>query len=185
MKKHSLAFIDLETTGLDPEKHEIIEIGCLIARQVAQPDGKQGAKVEVIEDFEIKVKPIHLETSEPEALRINGYNDADWLFAVDLKKALEMLAEKTKDCIMVGLNVAFDWSFLEKAFAETGVENKMHFHKLEVMSMAFAKLYNDPRAEKFSLRALAEYYGIENPKAHTALADIRTTFEVYKKILEI
>ena len=181
MKKHNLAFIDLETTGLRPEKHEIIEIGCLIARQI--PQSGKGPKIEFVTDFEIKVKPTHLETAEPEALRINGYNDADWLFAAGLKNALEELADKTKDCIMVGLNVAFDWSFLEKAFADTGVENKMHFHKLEIMSMAFAKLYDDPIAERFSLRALGDYYKIENPKAHTALADIRTTFEVYKKLI--
>jgi len=33
MKKHPLAFIDLETTGLNPDTHEIIEIGCLVVRQ--------------------------------------------------------------------------------------------------------------------------------------------------------
>lgn len=181
MKKHNLAFIDLETTGLDPERQEIIEIGCLIAKQI--PQSGKGNRVEFVEDFAIKVKPTHLETAEPEALRINGYNDADWLFAADLKNALEKLADKTKDCIMVGVNVAFDWDFLEHAFAQTGVENKMHFHKLEIMSMAFAKLYADPVAERFSLRALADYYKIENPQAHTALADIRTTFEIYKKLI--
>ena len=30
MKKHNLAFIDIEATGLDVSKHEIIEIGCII-----------------------------------------------------------------------------------------------------------------------------------------------------------
>ena len=28
MRKHNLAFIDIETTGLNVIKHEIIEIGC-------------------------------------------------------------------------------------------------------------------------------------------------------------
>lgn len=183
MKKHNLAFIDLETTGLNPEKHEIIEIGCIIAKQIPQAVG--GAKVEIIEEFELKVRPEHIETAEPEALRVNGYNDADWLFAVDLKKAIEMLAEKTKDCVMVGLNVAFDSEFLDHAFFKTGVKNEMHFHKIEVMSMAFAKLYHEADVQRFSLHYLAEHFGVKNENAHTALADIRTTFEVYKKILGI
>ncbi|MEK9183615.1 MAG: exonuclease domain-containing protein [Patescibacteria group bacterium] len=34
MKKHNLAFTDLETTGLDAHKHEIIEIGCIVAKQI-------------------------------------------------------------------------------------------------------------------------------------------------------
>ena len=29
-KKTKLTFIDLETTGLDPEKHEILEIGGVV-----------------------------------------------------------------------------------------------------------------------------------------------------------
>ena len=29
MRKHDLAFIDIETTGLSVVEHEIIEIGCL------------------------------------------------------------------------------------------------------------------------------------------------------------
>lgn len=33
MKKHNLAFVDTETTGLDFDKHEIISIGCVIASQ--------------------------------------------------------------------------------------------------------------------------------------------------------
>ena len=40
MKKHNLAFIDLETTGLDPDKQEMIELGCVVARQVANPSGR-------------------------------------------------------------------------------------------------------------------------------------------------
>lgn len=182
MKKHNLAFIDIETTGLNPDRHEIIELAGIIVRQI--PQMGKGAKVEAVEEFEIKIKPEHLETAEPEALRINGYNDADWLFATDLTSAMKLVAGKTKDCVLVGLNIAFDASFLDHAFRKTGVKNEMHFHRIEVMSMAFAKLYDSPLAERFSLKALAEYFKIENAKAHTALSDIRTTFEVYKKLIE-
>lgn len=183
MKKHTLAFIDLETTGLNPATHEIIEVAGIIVRQVPRAD--RGAGLDVVEEFELKVKPTRLETAEPDALRINGYNDADWLFAADLHQAMKLVAEKTKDCILVGLNIAFDAAFLEAGFRAAGVANEMHFHTIEIMSMAFAKLYDDQRVSRFSLRALAEYFGIENPRAHTALADIRTTFEVYKRLLDI
>ena len=181
MKKHNLAFIDLETTGLNPEKHEIIEIGCLIARQ--KDRGVQGPLVEKIEEFEIKVKPTHIETADREALRICGYNEADWVFAVDLKQALLQLAEMTKSSIMVGHNVSFDWVFLEKAFEETGVSPEFHYHKIDTIALSFAKLYDNPDAQKFSLRALCELLNIKNEKAHTALSDVRATFELYKKLL--
>ncbi len=183
MKKHNLAFIDLETTGTDPERHEIVEIGCLIAKQVPRP-GK-GPTVEMIEAFDIKVQPEHIETAEPEALQINGYNSADWLFAVSLPQALKMLADKTGGAIMVAQNVTFDWNFLNKAFAKTGIANPMHFPKIDLISMAFAKLYHDERVQRFGLGALTDHFGLKNDQAHTALADIKVTFEIYKKLLDL
>ena len=182
MKKHPLAFIDLETTGLDPERHEIIEIGCIIARQSPRPG--MGPSVEKVEEFEIKVKPEHIETADKEALRISGYAEGDWLFASDLKQAMTVLSEKTHDAIMVGQNVSFDWGFLEKAWGKTGIPHSMDYHKLDTMSLAYAKLYDKDDAQKFSLRALCDHFGVKNERAHTALSDIRATFEVYKKLLD-
>ncbi|MEK7505003.1 MAG: 3'-5' exonuclease [Patescibacteria group bacterium] len=183
MKRHNLAFIDLETTGLDPEKHEIIELACLLAKQIPNP-GK-GPKLELIEEFEFKIKPKHLETAEQMALNKNGYNDADWLFAADLEQVLKTLSDKAVGASMVAHNVTFDWNFLNKAFSTTGIPNKMHYHRIDTMSMAFTKLYHDDRAQAFSLGALADFFGLKNDRAHTALADIRTTFELYKKLLGV
>ncbi len=183
MKRHNLAFIDLETTGLDPRKHEIIEIGGLIVKQI--PEAGRGPALEVISEFEFKVKPKNLELADPEALRINGYNDAEWLFAVDLEQALKVLAEKAAGANIVGQNVIFDWLFLQEAFAKTGITNTMHYHKIDVIPMAFAKFYHDDQMQNFNLRALAEKLGVKNERAHTALADVKTTFEIYKKLLDI
>jgi len=182
MKKRNLAFIDLETTGLDAEKHEIIEIGCIIARQI--PCEGKGCGLEVIAELDLKVKPEHIETSDPESLKINGYHEADWMFAVSLDQAMKALAEKTEGAILVAQNVSFDWLFLEKAFVKTGVPNKMDFHRLDLISMAYAKLYHDEHARRFSLRALCEHFGIKNENAHSAMADIRAEFEIYKRLIE-
>ena len=181
MKKHPLAFIDLETTGLNPDKHEIIEIGCLLVRQPVSV----GGTFDVIDELDLKVKPSHLETAEPEALRINGYNDADWIFAVDLPQALTVLAKKTDGAIMVAQNVTFDWSFLHRGFESTGVQNRMYFPKIDIISLAFGKLYNDLRVERYNLRELARFFNVENEKAHSAMSDIKTTFEVYKKLIAL
>lgn len=182
MKKHTLAFIDLETTGTNPYKHEIIEIGCLLARQTPVPD--RGAKVEFIEDFDFRVKPTHIATADPEALRINGYNESDWLFASDLKPALQTLVDKTADTIMIAQNITFDWSFLSRAFFEVGVEPKFHYHRIDLMSMAFMKLYHLEAVQRFSLWALAEYFGVKQERAHTALDDARVSYQIYCKLIQ-
>lgn len=179
MRKRNLAFIDTETTGLSLDKHEIIEIGCVLVSQ--DDNGKPGFKK--LEEFEFKIKPEHIETADPIALKINGYNETDWADAVSLNSALEILSQKTEDAIMVGHNVSFDYSFLEKSFEKTGIKNKMHYHKLDTISIAFAKLYEIKDIEKFSLRYLCEYFGVVNEKAHTALADARATFEIFVKLM--
>lgn len=183
MKKHNLAFIDLETTGFDPVNQDIIELGCIVAEQIPRP-GK-GNDLKILHEIEFKIQPLNIAAADPEALRINGYNSADWLFAVTLEQALKALNEKVADAIMVGQNVTFDWLFLQEAYKKTGIKNPMHYHKLDLIPMAFAKHYHDDKLQYFSLKNLADYYGIKNEKAHTALADIRTTFEIYKKLVGI
>jgi DNA polymerase-3 subunit epsilon len=181
MKKYRLAFVDTETTGLSPQKHEIIEIACVLAEQVDRPG--RGPELKFIEEFEIKVKPLRIQDAEPEALRINGYNETDWLFAVDLKNALELLSKKAEGAIMVSHNMAFDFAFLDKAFQDTGVKNLMHYQKMDTISIAFAKLYDKAEHDKYSLRYLCEIFNIKNEKAHTALSDTKALFEVYKKLM--
>ncbi|MCA9352630.1 3'-5' exonuclease [Patescibacteria group bacterium] len=179
MKNKNLAFIDIETTGFNVEQHEIIEIGCVI---VKQQDGQPG---DTVEEFELKVKPERLDAADPEALSVNGYNESEWLFAMNLEQAMKVFAEKTKDCIFVAHNVAFDWSFIAKAFAITGVENQLYYAKIDTISFALAKLHNNQMVTKYSLSALCEYFGIVNERAHTALADARATVEVYNKLLAL
>lgn len=181
MKIHNLAFIDTETTGTDPNKHEIIELAVIVVKQT-QRDGK-GPKIEIVEECEWKIKPEHIENAEEAALRVNGYNEVDWMFAVDRKKAMEEFSKKTQSCTFVSHNLVFDYAFVTKAFEETGVENRMHYAKLDTISIAFARLYDAPTADKFSLRALCELLKVENSKAHTALADTKALVEVYKKLM--
>jgi DNA polymerase III epsilon subunit-like protein len=183
MKIHNLAFIDTETTGTDPNKHEIIELAVIIARQISN-EGK-GPTLEIIEEFEWKIKPEHIERADEQALRVNGYNEVDWMFASELKRVMEEFAKKTASAIFVSHNVTFDYAFVQKAFEETGVENNMHYAKLDTISIAFARLYDAPQADRFSLRALCELLKVENSKAHSALSDTRALVECYKKLMKI
>src|SRR5690606_12206909 len=121
----------------------------------------------------------------PEALRINGYNESDWLFALDLNQAMQAIADKTAGAILVAFNTPFDSAFLEAGFEKTDIKNPMHYHKIDVMPIAFTKLYHDNRIQYFNLKTLVDHYGLTNEKAHTALADIKVTFELYKRLLEI
>lgn len=173
MKKHNLVFLDIESTGLDLTKHEIIEIGFVITTP----------RLKVLEEFAIKIKPERIQDADPVSLKVNHYDPTDWRGATSLKEAIEVVSEKTKDCILVGQNVAFDSGFLNVAFERTGIPNRMHYHKLDTISIAWAKLHRNPKIKSFSLREMCLYFGIKNEKAHTALSDARATFELYKKLM--
>ena len=175
MRKHNFAFIDIETTGLNLIKHEIIEIGCIITTPTLQ----------IIEEFEIKIKPEHIENADPVALKVNHYNEEDWKDAYTLEKAIKIFSKKIKDCIMIGHNVAFDSGFLEYVFNKNNLINTMYYHKLDTISVAWAKLHKDPALEHFSLRELCVRFDIKNKKAHTGLGDACATFELYKKLMEL
>jgi DNA polymerase-3 subunit epsilon len=175
MRKHNFAFIDIETTGLNLLKHEIIEIGCVLATST----------LEVIEEFELKIKPEHIEDADPIALKVNHYNSNDWEKAYDLEEAIKIFSSKVTDCIMVGHNVAFDAGFLEYTFNKIQIQNTMHYHKLDTISLAWAKFHNDPNIEHLSLRELCIHFDIKNERAHSALPDARATFELYKKLMNL
>lgn len=177
MRDKKIAFIDVETTGFDPLKHEIVEIGCLIAKQ------NEKGEYEELESFEVKVKPEHIETASPDALRVNGYNEADWLFAHTQAEAFKLLAQKCDGCVLAAQNTPFDYSFLIAGFMKNGIPDPFFFAKIDTISLAFLRFRKDPTMTSFSLRSLCERYGIKNEKAHTALADVRATFEVFKCLM--
>lgn len=183
MKKHILAFVDLETTGLDPFKHEILEVGIVLAEQRADLFGKQ--YLELLSEHEIQLLPEHIETADPKALEVNKYHARDWSQALPQKEGLLKVIEILGGTIFVAQNVGFDWAFLQHAVTAhaLSIERDVHYHKLDLASMVFGKLYHEPKLSKFSLREMAQYFGVTNQDAHTALADARATFEVCKKLL--
>lgn len=173
-----LAFVDIETTGLDSEKGEIIELGVVIAKL-------KDDTLTVIDELDLKIAPKHIETADAQALRINGYNEADWIFAVSIEDALATFIKKTEGAIFVAHNITFDYGFIEANLKRYGLENKMHYHKLDTLAMAFGILQNNDDMGKLSLRALCEKYGVQNKKAHSAFADAYATYEVFKNLLKL
>lgn len=182
MRTNNLAFIDTETTGLNFDKHEIIELSGIIVSQVGVLEGNP--QFEIIDEFNMKIKPERIEDADPIALKINHYNEEEWEDAVSLQDAISVFIEKTQKTILVGHNIAFDWAFLEKSLHRTGLQSRFqHYHMLDTISIAYAKLHGNDGIDRFSLHALCEYFKIENKKEHSALADVHATFELYKKLM--
>lgn len=167
-----LAFVDLETTGLSVDEHEIIEIGVIIYNQDTQ---------EIEKEWETKIAPTRIETASKKALQINGYINSPELYIGKLKSALIKFNSLVKDCIVTGQNTKFDLKFIEKSMKEFGIEPSFDFRSLDLISLAWFAV-KDTGAKNLSLHYLCEHFGVCNVGSHSALTDCRRTFGLYKKL---
>jgi len=176
LRQRPLIFLDIESTGLEIQKHEIIEIGAL------KVDQKKPFKI--LEEFNIKVKPTNLEVADKEALKIVGFTPEDWKDAVSLKEALEALDKFADGGVLAGYNVSFDWGILDRAYYLQGRTDPFYYHRLDVMPMAYLKLFSKKSLTRFSLGEICRHFKIERKVAHQALADAKVTYLVFKKLMK-
>jgi len=173
MGSRPIAITDLETTGIDPRRHEIIEMGLLVVDQNS---------LGVMESLDLKVRPEHLKTASPNALLLNGYNEDDWIDAVSLSRAMTEYSRRVKGAIFCSHNVTFDWSFMEEAFRTTGVTATLDYHRLDLFTMGWMLLKGQGLSD-FNLNKLAKNLGIgEEPMPHRAINGARTAYEVLKRL---
>lgn len=177
MRSRPLIFLDIESTGLEIQKHEIIEIGALKVNP-KRP-------FNVLEEFEVKVAPERLKEADEDALKIVGFSKEEWAGAVTIAEALKKLDRFAEGGTLVGFNVTFDWAMLDRAYFLAGRTDPFHYHRLDVMSMVYEKLYSKPSIKRFSLGEVCKYLGIERKTKHRALDDARVTYLAFKKLFEL
>jgi len=171
----ALAFVDLETTGLDPSRHDIVEVAVL------RVDART---LEVLAEYQTLVAPERLDDAQPEALAICGFSKAAWTNAVSLREALLAVAPLLEGALVAGHNVGFDWAFLEAGYRRAGlVLPRVDYHRFDTASLAWP-LVAGGELSSLSLDSLATYFGLDRPRPHRALADARCALEVARRLSE-
>lgn len=159
--KKDLVFFDLETTGLSPAKHFIIEIGA--------------AKITQSGEFHTFQQLVHPPIPIPERSEdIHGISNNDVADAPDAKQALKLFFEFIQGSDLVAHNAMFDLGFVIK-------ESQLHHLKLPKLdvfdSLKFARsIYakSEERPENFKLPTLANYIDFTY-NSHRALDDSLAT----------
>ena len=170
-----IALIDVETTGLNPDHHEIIEIGCVVF---------DSETFEIAHTFESKVKPLYPLRADPKAVQVNGYNINEWKDAPSLYEAMSRLAPLTRDATFCAHNVCFDNSFITRAYDKTSFPMTFSYRKLDIFTLAWSKIPHDKLAS-WSLKNICIYLNIEpEPDVHSALNGAMKAYEVYKKLMK-
>lgn len=174
-KNCDLIITDIETTGLNPIKHEIIEIGAVRI--------KSDSLIEIA-DFSVKIKPTNLDVADPESLDLIDFVNIDWTNSKNLLVAIKDFNKFAENGLLAGWNFSFDWSFLSRYFYSNNVAELFDYHRIDLMSIAydFSKRIKSIETGGISLRKFAKFFEIDFPETHSALADAKLTAEVYRRI---
>ncbi len=153
--------LDLETTGLDPQNDEIIEIAAVKFR-----DG------EIIDTFHSLVNP---QCPVPQRIQLMcGIDQAQ----VDAAPPFSALAAEfvsfSETFPIVGHNIGFDLGFL----AQSGID--LSNSTYDTLEMARILL---PELSGHNLASVARYLGVPCVTQHRALADATTAKEVFSALL--
>ncbi len=157
---------DLETTGLEYEHCEIIEIGA-----VKVVNGK------ITETFSTLVKP---KNSIPaDATAVNGIDDAMVANAPSIEQVLPDFYKFTRNAILVAHNIGFDSKFL----IYYGEKCHYNFDNELVDSLALSRKYLHS-VKNHKLKTICDYLGVELINAHRALADTVATAKCFIKLAD-
>lgn len=157
----SIVSLDIETTGLDPQKDAIIEIGAVRFN---------GQRIE--DEWSTLINPgRHI----PENItQLTGIDDAMVRHAPRIADVLSELADFVGAAPVLGQNVRFDLGFLQRQRVLT--LNPV----VDTYELASVLL---PTASRYNLGALGQLLGIPLPATHRALDDARVTHAVYERLL--
>jgi DNA polymerase III epsilon subunit family exonuclease len=166
LDSRTLAFLDVETTGLSPWFGDRI---CEIAILRCQRD-------EILATFDTLVNPER--PISPGAARVNRLTEADLADAPLFAEIADQVKPLLEDAILVCHNGPFDLGFMSSEFNRLG----QGFPTLEVIdTLQLARTYFD--FDSNSLQAIADHLMIDRSAAHRALADVLTTRLVLEHFL--
>lgn len=159
---HTYVALDLETTGLNPDKDAIIEIGAVKYRD--------GAPVEEYSTLINPGRPIPYEIT-----LITGITDRDVSAAPSFDRVVGPLMRFVGQNPVVGHNIGFDLGFMR---AQGLLNENVGLDTWELATILL------PALPGYSLSALTARFGIASPSSHRALDDAQATGRLFELLCE-
>jgi oligoribonuclease (3'-5' exoribonuclease) len=177
-----LAHVDVETTGLAPGWHEMIDAGVIIT----DLDGEELGRL-----F-LRIMPAHPERLDPGAAAVNGFSVERWtsLGSVTEADAVARLRDfhariaGDRPVLFTAYNSWFDIAFMDHLFRgqDATWRELWHYHVLDVPSMAWGLGHRDLFGG-----ALSGTLGLEaetrDPLRHTGISGVEANVEKYRALL--
>ncbi|MFZ4516552.1 MAG: DEDD exonuclease domain-containing protein [Acidimicrobiia bacterium] len=167
---HEVTFvvIDLETTGAQPARCGITEIGAVKAR---------GG--EVLGTFQTLINPGV--AIPPMITVLTGITEAMVMPAPTIDQVLPTLLEFIGDAVIIGHNVRFDVGFLNAALLGYGYDA---LPNRTIDTVRLARRLVRSEVPNCKLGTLAAHFRVTTTPSHRAFDDARATLEVFYALLE-
>ena len=165
--------LDFETTGLDPARERVVEIGAIrFVPVTAGLSGAEGRRATELGAMASLVKPgIRMPR---EVIAIHGITDEDVEDAPPFKEVAPALSALASGAYIVAHNAPFDLAFLRAELARAGLPPPLN-PVIDTRLLAKAAF---PGLSSYRLVHLASRFGIEPGRAHRALDDARTCMDL-------
>jgi DNA polymerase-3 subunit epsilon len=171
-----LCVLDTETTGLNPQVHEIIEIAAIITNTALKP----------LDALTFRIQPKYPERIEKKAAEVNGYSQDTWdpqffTHSAALTHLNKMVSRFCKNDVVVlsGQNIRFDIGFLKETYKRERVPYL--FSPTEYVDlMDLAKLWEKVSGNALKskhLKDLIQVAGVVNDRPHSAYFDTEATLK--------
>jgi hypothetical protein len=185
---NEVVFVDTETTGLDPDRHEVWDIALI------EEDGTE---------HEWHVAPMKPDQADPNALRLTGFYSRtaspEWRWggpgvSASLTGATDpastarhlryQIASKiallTEGKHLVGAVPSFDAAFLSRFLIANGQREAWHYHLVDVEALVAGRLQMEP---PWDSEELARAVGVTPLDGrHTAIGDARWARAIYQAV---
>lgn len=154
-RHNDLVFLDIETTGLNADVDQIIEIG---AKRISDSESKE-------EDFQ---RLIRIDRQIPDVVRnLTKITDEMLSNGAELETVLRDFQKFIQNTVLVGYNISFDIKFLNKAFEKFSlgtIRNKTKDLMYEAKRRNVSQL-------NYKFETTLKTYGIDQQVLHRALQD--------------
>jgi len=189
MYKNPIFAVDVETTGLDPKKQDVIQVAILPLDRAYRPDKSYMP-------FNMHIKPMRPENATVRGVYKEKLNHAI-VNGLDAFQAADLLDEWFDKLHLgngvkitpLGHNYGFDKAFLEEWMGKLSYDRIFHYQYRDTMRTA---IYLNDKATsngdslpytRFSLNVVSKRHSVTNQQAHDALSDCVTTAEVYHRMM--
>lgn len=177
-----LAFLDVETTGLVPGWHEMIDLGLVVTDLEGVP----------VDSLFLRIQPEHPERASEGAVAVNAFDPERWralgalapAAAVDSLVRFQRRVAGDRPVMLVAFNSWFDTAFLDHLFrrSDRSWRELYHYFVMDVPSMAWSL-----GLRGLTGSALSSALGVpDEPRVaeqHTGLTGARLNARLYRALL--